>query len=433
MIKLAQEEMKLLESSEESIKKKMLEAIVLFADFYGAKELVPITAAGHMALGFGKNGFEVVSNILDKLLDEGLTAKYGFTISSWLYSYLNSKNKVFGLFYKKSTSRKKEEFLEEKLSRLALDKENKYLDAMSLAKSDIVKYGDVVCWSDSFLSTFAASVLGVKVAYTGPLIDLFCNILGKAPALEILSKEGRKAQTIIHIDVKKLPDAGLLGVSVAQKSDGKIPYIYGLEKLLKSNYDDRTLSFLKDFSAGFSSEGSSKLFHINNITPEAKKIKKQLICENCETITINEEEIEKVKENFDLTWKNLDATPNLCVMGEPSLSLYQLIYWANEIGWELRQNKRKKLKVKTVFVVNGEVLEQFKKVPEYKELKSYGGKIKCFSPFNELLGKRRIRKRIITNSNEIRHRANSKVKFCKDEEILAIITGKKRNNKNDWV
>lgn len=433
MIKLGNEEKKIMNGVDGEIKKKMLEAVILFADFYRAKEFVSIDGPGHMALGFGNNGFEVVSKILDDLLENSLTAKHGFTVSSWLYSYLSTKNKVFGLFYRKSTMKQKEDFLEEKLSLLGLDKKNRYLDAMSLAKSDMIKYGDVVCWSDSFLSTFAASALGVRVVYTGPVIDLFCNILGKVPAVELLSKEGRKAKVIIKIDADNLPDAGLLGVSVAQKSKGKIPYIMGLEKLLKAKYDDKTLSFLKDFSAGFSSEGSCKLFHINAITPEARKLKKQLVCENCETITINVQEIEKVKENFDLAWKNLDAKPNLCVLGEPALSLYQLVYWTNEIGWELKQNRRNRLKVKTMFVVNKDVLEQFKRLPEYKELKNFGGKIKTFSPFNALLSKKKIKKRIITNSNDIRQKTNSKVKFCKDDEILAIITGKKRNKKYDWI
>lgn len=432
MIKLGNEETKILAGDENDIKKKMLKAIILFADFYDAKEFVSIDGPGHIALGFGNRGFEVVQKILEELLQNSLTTKHGFTISSWLYSYLNSKNKVLGLFYKKSTIRKKEEFLEEKLSPLGLDTKNKYLDAISLAKSKLIKYGDVVCWSDSFLSTFAGSVLGAKVVCTGPLIDLFCNIFGKVPALKLLSKEGRKAKIIIKIEADTLPDAGLLGVSVAQKSEDKIPYIFGLEKLLKAKYDDKTLSFLKDFSAGFSSVCATNLFHINGITPEARKLKKQLLCEDCPSITINLHEIEKVKENFDLAWKNLEAKPNLCVLGEPALSLYQLVYWTNEIGWELKQNKRKKLKVKTIFVLNKEVLKQFKPLPEFKELKKFGGKLKTFSPFNVLLSKNKIRKKIITNSNKIRNKSNFKVKFCKDDEILAIITGKK-GTKHDWV
>jgi predicted aconitase len=274
------------------------------------------------------------------------------------------------------------------------------------------------------LVTFANSAIGAKVNNSGPLLDLFCNILGKVPLYGLLTKEGRQAQIVVKVDAQKLPDAGLLGVAVAQKSAGNVPYIYGLEKLLKAKYDEKTYSFLKDFSAGFSSEGPMRLFHINGITPEAKKYKKALINENSQTVLIDDQELERVKENFDLPWKNLDAKPNKCFIGQPDLSLYQLVNWTNEIGWELKQTKRSKLKIKTIFLTNREVLEQFKKLPEYDELKSYGGKIKTMSPFNNLMAKKKLRSRIITNSNQIR--INGNVKFCKEEDILDIITGKKR-------
>jgi predicted aconitase len=424
MIKLLNDEKDILNGIHGEQQKRMLETIVLFADYYGASELVPITASGHMALGFGKNGYEVVSKILDNLINEGLFTKFGFTVSSWLYAYLDYDRKWMGIFEKKSSVKKREEFLADKLSKLGLDKKNKYLDAISLAKKDFIKKGDVVCWSDSFLSTFAGSALGAKVLNCGPVIDLFCNIFGKAPLYGLLTKEGRKAEVIIKIEIDKLPDAGLLGVAIAQKSKGKIPYIYGLEKLLKAKYDEKTLAFLKDFSAGFSSEGTARLFHINGITPEAKTSKKQLILDNALQIEINEQEIERVKENFEFVWKNLDASPKLCVLGQPDLSLYQLVNWTNEIGWELKQNRRRKLKIRTIFVTNKEVLQQFKRVPEYKELKTYGGIIRTVSPFNSLLAKGKIKNKIITNSNEIRQNYN--VKFCREKEILNIITGKRK-------
>lgn len=431
MIKLSVEDKKILNGQEGQLKKQMLESLILFGDFYGAKKFEKISGAGHVVLGFGTNGFNMATDILNKMIDEGLKATNGFTISSWSYAYKTISEKWFGLFYKKTSAVKKQMLLEEMLTHLGLDEKNKYLDAITLAKNKSIKYGDVLAWSDSMLVTFANSVFGARVNPSGPMIDLFCNILGKVPYYGLLTKEGRNAKCVIKVEADKLPDANLLGVAVAQKANGRVPYIYGLEKLLKAKYDEKTLAFLKDFSAGFSSESSLRIFHINSITPEAKKLKKELICEGSETIKINEQEIEKVKENFELSWKNLDAKPHICYIGEPNLSLYQLVYWTNEIGWELRQNRRKKLKIKTVFLTNDEILNQFKKLPEYKELKKYGGTIKTLSPFNTLKAKRKIHKKIITNSNLIR--VNAGIKFLKEEEILNMITGKKRRKRNARV
>lgn len=422
MIKLPSKEKKILSGDAGQLQKNMLEAIVLWGDFFGAKELVPITGCGHVVLGFGNNGFEVATHILDDLIAQGARAKFDFTIGTWPYAARQTKLKWL---FEHNSAFKKQQMIEQKLFLLGLNQTKPYMDVLSLAKSQSVKYGDVLCWSDPMLVTFANSVFGARVNCSGPLLDLFCNILGKVPYYGLLTEEGRKAQINIKVDVQKLPDAGLLGVAVAQKCGGKVPYIYGLEKLLRAKYDEQTLAFLKDFSAGFSSEGSCRIFHINGITPEARQYKKDLVVQNSQTITIDEQEIEKVKANFELAWSNLDARPSLCYIGWPDLSLYQLVNWTNEIGWELKQNRRNKLKIKTVFFTNNAVLEQFKKLPEFEELRSYGGVIKTNSPLSILLSKRRLTKKIITNSNQIRQNAN--VKFCKEEEILNLITGKKRN------
>ena len=430
MIKLSSQEKEILSNDKNDLKRKMLESIIHFGDFYDAKELVNITGNGHVVLGFGNNGFEVAMNILDEIINKGFKTKYPFTVSTWPYVFSSSKEKWFGLFWRKTSAVKKQAFLEKRLEEIGLNIENHFMDAISLGKKNSLTYGDVLCWSDSMLVTFANSVFGAKVNCAGPLIDLFCNILGKVPYYGLLTPEGRMAQVIIKVDVNTLPDAGLLGVAVAHKSAERIPYIYGLEKLLKAKYDEKTLAFLKDFAAGFSSEGNLKIFHINGITPEAKKLKKNLIAAFSSVESIDMLEIEKVKENLEIPWKNLDAKPNYCFLGQPDLSLYQLVNWTNEIGWELKQNKRKRLKIKTIFLTNNHVLEQFKKLPECSELKSYGGVIKTISPFNNLLTKSKIKTKIITNSNQIRQSAN--VKFCKEEDILSIITGKRRKG-NDWI
>lgn len=424
MIKLTSEEKKILNGELGQVQKKMLESLVLFGDFFGAKELTEITGVGHLVLGFGTNGFEVVAGILDELIKNNLKTKFPFTVNTWPYAINNSQEKVFGLFEKKNSALKKQAYLQNKLIEIGLNTENNYMDAIKLGNSDSVKYGDILCWSDSSLVTFANSAIGAKVNNSGPLVDLFCNILGKVPNYGLLTKEGRQADVIIKVEMEKLPDAGLLGVAVAQKCNGKVPYIYGLEKLLKPKYDEKTLAFLKDFSAGLSSESGVRIFHINGITPEAKKHKKELINQSSQIVAIDEQELERVKTDFEVSWKNWDSKPNICFIGQPDLSLYQLVYWTNEIGWELKQNNRNKLKIKTIFLTNKEVLEQFKKLPEYQELKSYGGKIKTMSPFNNLMTKRKIRAKIITNSNLIRN--NTNCKFGKEEEILDIITGKKR-------
>lgn len=59
------------------------------------------------------------------------------------------------------------------------------------------------------------------------------------------------------------------------------------------------------------SNGSVGLYHIENLTPEAKDFGESLIRENAPVYVINDAEIERVKNSYPCIWKNLDAKPKL--------------------------------------------------------------------------------------------------------------------------
>lgn len=56
-----------------------------------------------------------------------------------------------------------------------------------------------------------------------------------------------------------------------------VPYVVGLDKFLGEELTDDVVSYLKDFGAATASNGAVGLYHIENLTPEAKKFGKKII------------------------------------------------------------------------------------------------------------------------------------------------------------
>ena len=55
-----------------------------------------------------------------------------------------------------------------------------------------------------------------------------------------------------------------------------VPYITGLDKWLGNELDDEACTYLKDFGAATASNGAVGLYHVDGLTPEAKKLGQQL-------------------------------------------------------------------------------------------------------------------------------------------------------------
>jgi predicted aconitase len=75
----------------------------------------------------------------------------------------------------------------------------------------------------------------------------------------------------------------------------KVPYIKGMEQWLGTELNDENCAYLKDFGAATASNGAVGLYHIANLTPEAKELGESLIREGAPTYVIDDAELERVK------------------------------------------------------------------------------------------------------------------------------------------
>ena len=138
---------------------------------------------------------------------------------------------------------------------------------------------EVLAWSESSAVVFANSVLGARTNRNAAGIDLLCNVLGKAPLFGLLTDEGRRASHMVEVRPSELPNAQLLGSAIGQRVVEEVPYITGLDRFLGPAGDERTVSYLKDMGAAAASNGAVGLYHVENVTPEAVAMGRDLLAD----------------------------------------------------------------------------------------------------------------------------------------------------------
>lgn len=419
-MKLTKEEQAILSGSEGKTKAKIMQTLVEFGDLFGATEFVPVSTSGHLVTSFGIGLLKPVYRIMDEIIEAGLKTPYPFTVDPRPIDYKNVKCSILDKLIFSKIMYSKQKHYEEQLSKIGLKNKNAFTCTCYLEEvGNTPKYGDILSWAESSAVVFANSVLGARCNRNSGMLDIFGAILGKVPKFGLLTDDGRKADYIVEIKTTHLPEAQILGSAIGMKVMEKVPYVVGLDKFLGTELNDDTISYLKDFGAATASNGAVGLYHIDNLTPEARKFGKKLWRENAIRYVIDDAELERVYKSYPVMWKKEDAKPSLCFIGCPHLSFNQLKNWTNKIGENLKESGRRKVKVRTIMTCAPDVAEKFKKIDDYKKLIGYGVKLSSICPLmytnNPLAGS----KPIITNSNKLR--TYSKARYYKDDDIVKII------------
>ena len=203
-----------------------------------------------------------------------------------------------------------------------------------------------------------------------------------------------------------------------------VPFVKGMNEWLGNDLNDDAKAYLKDFGAACASNGAVGLYHIENLTPEAVELGEQLIAQGAKEYIIDDAELQRVKDNYPVVWKNPDASPKLCFLGCPHLSLEQLKYWTDNIESALKENGKNKVVIPTVLTAAPKVLEAFEKTEYAARLKATGVITSYICPLMYMNNPLCKKMPVITSSNKLR--TYTSARYYTDAEILNAITGGKK-------
>ncbi len=403
---------------------KVMKTLVMYGDAFEAQKLVPITSKyNHLVTSFGLKVMSPVYDLMQQLLDANVASEQRFSVDPRPLDKNVPANFLQNLVFNKFMYTK-QDFYEGQLDKLGLMDKNAFTCTCYMDEvGNKPKKGDVLSWAESSAVVYANSVLGARCNRNSGIIDIMGSIVGYVPYFGLLTDEGRRASWVVKVQTTKKPEAQLLGSAIGMKVMEDVPYVVGLDKWIGSELNDSAQAYLKDFGAATASNGAVGLYHIENLTPEAVELGKTLIADGAKEYIIDDAELERVKNNYPVIWKNPDAKPKLCFVGCPHLSLEQLKDWTEKIEAELKTNGKNKVTINTVFTAAPDVLEAFEKTEYAKRLKATGVITSYICPLMYMNNPLCKKMPVITSSNKLR--TYTSARYYTDAEILKTITGGK--------
>ena len=418
---LTPEQQAILSGSKGETMAKVMKTLVMYGETFGAEKMVPVTSEyNHLVTSFGLKMMTAVFELMQKLIDDGVISGQQFSVDPRPIDPNVPANVLQKLIFNKFMYAT-QDYYEGQLQQLGLMDEDAFTCACYLDQvGNKPQKGDVLSWAESSAVVYANSVLGARCNRNSGIMDIMGSIAGFVPHFGLLTDEGRKATWLIKVETTKKPEAQLLGSAIGMKVMEDVPYITGMDKWLGTELDDAACAYLKDFGAATASNGAVGLYHIENLTPEAKKLGAALIQEGVKVYVIDDAELERVQNNYHVMWKNPDAKPKLCFVGCPHMSLEQLKSWTVRVEEGLKASGNKKVLIPTVFTTAPAVKKAFEETEYAKRLADTGVILSYICPLmymnNPLCGKMNV----ITSSNKLR--TYTTARYYTEAEILERIT-----------
>lgn len=418
---LTDEQQAILNGAKGDVMAKVMKTLVMYGETFGADKMVPVTSEyNHLVTSFGLKMMSPVFALMQQLIDAGAISKQQFSVDPRPVDKNVPANFLQNFIFNKIMYSKQAPY-EEQLKALGLMNEDAFTCACYLDQvGNTPKKGEVLSWAESSAVVYANSVLGARCNRNSGIMDIMGSIAGFVPHFGLLTDEGRKATWIVKVDCRKKPEAQLLGSAIGMKVMEDVPFVTGMEKWLGTELNDENKAYLKDFGAATASNGAVGLYHIENLTPEAKEQGAALVAPGARVYVIDDAELERVKNNYPVIWKDKDAKPKLCFIGCPHLSMQQLMDWTVAVEEGLKAAGNQKVQIPTVFTTAPGVKKEFEKTEYAQRLKNTGVVLSCICPLmymnNPLCGKMPV----ITCSNKLRTYTSSR--FYSEDEILVKIT-----------
>ena len=420
-MKLTEKQQAMLDGKQGETMAKVMKTLVMYGETFGADSLVAVTSEyNHLVTSFGLKVMAPVYDLMQRLIDAGVTSGQKFSMDPRPVDKNVPANFLQNFVFDKFMYTKQATY-EVQLDKLGLMDKNAFTCTCYMDEvGNKPKMGDILSWSESSAVVYANSVLGARCNRNSGIMDIMGSIAGYVPNFGLLTDEGRKATWIIKVETTKKPDAQLLGSAIGMKVMEDVPYVYGLNQYLGSELNDAACTYLKDFGAATASNGAVGLYHIHDLTPEAKLHGESLIAEGAQVYVIDDAELARVKASYPVIWKNPNASPKLCFMGCPHMSLEQLKSWTDKVEAGLKAAGNSKVVIPTVFTAAPGVLEVFNKTEYAERLKKCGVITSYICPLMYMNNPLCKTMPVITSSNKLR--TYTSAKYLSDDEILVAIT-----------
>jgi hypothetical protein len=219
----------------------------------------------------------------------------------------------------------------------------------------IPRFGAQIAWAESSAICYSNSVIGARTNRESGPTTIASAITGLTPLYEYRLDVNRLPRKLVEIEAKLSDplDYSTLGYVTGKIVGTTVPYFRGLGK--------PSLESLKTLGAALATSGGVALWHGEDVTPEAEKVKPYL--REVEKVTITEKDLREAREKFTCEV----ADPITCI-GCPHCSLH-------EVGEVASMCKGKELAKRLMVFTSRGVYAEAERKGYVRQIEGAGGKV----------------------------------------------------------
>jgi predicted aconitase len=338
---LTQEEQDILDGKKGEQMAKVMKIVVALGIVFGAEKLVDLGGAPHCSLYTGTDYMEPMIKLFQECADAGLKTYAPYTVNPRCYDVYNVNNNEIDI----------ELIYEGYRLQRDLDRMHAQLGAPDLNYRSCACYvdevgnkpdpGTYVAWAESSAINYGNSVLGVRTNRNAGGMELLCGLLGKAPLFGLMTDEGRKANWLVEVKTTEEPDWGVIGTAIGLKVIDGVPFLTGIDQYFGGEITNENMHLLKKMGSATAASGAVGLYHVEDLTPDAKERGRELLAEGYQTYVIDDAEQARVLGNFPVEWEGRPEKPTVCLIGCPHNTYHEIIWWGKKVTEALEKKGMK--------------------------------------------------------------------------------------------
>jgi predicted aconitase len=220
--------------------------------------------------------------------------------------------------------------------------------------------GEHVAYGDTGVVIYCNSACGARSNFEGGPSALAAGLTGRTPRYGLHLDENRRAtrRFVIEQQPKDLTDWGVLGAVIGRKAGSywEVPVVEGLEAVPTSDQ-------MKHLGAAMASYGSTPLFHLVGITPEATRLG-DVGGDKLAAEPVTSTDLDALRSSFGRKGDKVDVV----VFAAPQLSLVEMQAVAGLCG-------DKRLKVPMIVCTSPQVYADATRMKLIEQIESSGAKV----------------------------------------------------------
>jgi predicted aconitase len=420
---LTQEEQDIMDGKKGPELAKVMKIVVAHGNAFGAERLVDLGGAPHCSLYTGTDYMKPMIDLFQECAEAGLKAYAPYTVNPRCYDVYNVNNNAqdLELIYEGYRYQRDLDWVHAQLGAPDLNYRSCmcYVDEIGNKPPP----GTYVAWAESSAINYGNSALGLRTNRNAGGMELLCALLGKAPLFGLMTDEGRMANWLVEVKTSKEPDWGVIGSAIGYKVVDGVPFITGLDKYLGDKVTNDNMHHLKIMGSATAACGAVGLYHVENVTPDARAKGRDLLAEGYQTYVIDDAEQARVLGTFPVEWKGRPKKPTACFIGCPHNTYQEILTWGKKVTEAVEKRGLKTGAVPTIMFTPNKVRDHLLEAePElFGKMHAAGMRFTNMCQVS-YAGMKGFSERTfgVTNSPKTRNYYPS-VRYLKDDALLEVI------------